>query len=247
MARKKEIPRITGTLRAKAMHLPECIHDAKGMVVLGRRIKSVIYSTDIAVIRNCDADAVLAVYPYTPQQVISQAIISASSIPVFVGVGGGLTNGFRSALISQDAEAQGAYAVVVNEPMSVSNIHLIHRVIDIPIIGTVVDYDRDEIQSRLDAGVKILNVSAAKETAEVVSKIRRHFKNVAIMPTGGPTEETIAQTIKAGANSIVYTPPSIAKIFSEIMADYRLHDDVVDSPESAENEKGDIRDMLRMV
>ena len=131
--------------------------------------------------------------------------------------------------------------------MSVSNIHLIHRVIDIPIIGTVVDYDRDEIQSRLDAGVKILNVSAAKETAEVVSKIRRHFKNVAIMATGGPTEETIAQTIKAGANSIVYTPPSIAKIFSEIMADYRLHDDVVDSPESAENEKGDIRDMLRMV
>ena len=136
MARKKEIPRITGTLRAKAMHLPECIHDAKGMVVLGRRIKSVIYSTDIAVIRNCDADAVLAVYPYTPQQVISQAIISASSIPVFVGVGGGLTNGFRSALISQDAEAQGAYAVVVNEPMSVSNIHLIHRVIDKTIVQT---------------------------------------------------------------------------------------------------------------
>ena len=35
-------------------------------------------TTDLAIIRNCDADAVFAVYPFTPQQAISDAIIKAS-------------------------------------------------------------------------------------------------------------------------------------------------------------------------
>ena len=61
----KEIPRITGTLRAKSLQVPEVIWTAKGIVIMGRRIKSVIFTTDIATIRNCNADAVLAVYPYT--------------------------------------------------------------------------------------------------------------------------------------------------------------------------------------
>ena len=96
----KEIPRISGTLRAKSLQIPEVIWQAKGIVVMGRRMKSVLFSTDIAIIRNCNADAVLAVYPFTPQQIISQSIINASSIPVLVGVGGGMTNGFRSALMA---------------------------------------------------------------------------------------------------------------------------------------------------
>ena len=50
---------------------------------MGRRIKSLIFSTDIAIIRNCNADAVLAVYPFTPQQIIADAIVSTSSLPVF--------------------------------------------------------------------------------------------------------------------------------------------------------------------
>ena len=66
----REIPRISGTLRAKCLQIPEVIWQAKGIVVMGRRIKSVVFSTDIAIIRNCNADAVLAVYPFTPQQII---------------------------------------------------------------------------------------------------------------------------------------------------------------------------------
>ena len=114
----KEIPRISGTLRAKSLQIPEVIWQAKGIVVMGRRMKSVLFSTDIAIIRNCNADAVLAVYPFTPQQIISQSIINASSIPVLVGVGGGMTNGFRSALIAKDAEAQGAFGVVEDENLT---------------------------------------------------------------------------------------------------------------------------------
>ena len=122
---QESIPRITGTLRAHTIEMPEVIREASGIIVLGRKIRSLIFSTDIAIIRNCDADAVLAVYPFTPQQVISEAIINASSIPVFVGVGGGTTKGLRSVYMAQEAEAQGAFGVVVNNPMSNSNIRFI--------------------------------------------------------------------------------------------------------------------------
>lgn len=215
----EDIPRINGTLRAHSIQLPEVIYQAKGVVVLGRRIKSVIFTTDIAIIRNCNADAVLAVYPFTPQQVISEAIISASSIPVFVGVGGGTTKGMRSVSVAQYSEAQGAFGVVVNSPMSNNNIRLIHRVIDIPIISTVVD--GDDIQARLDAGATILNVAAGKDTASVVAKIRKDFPNVPIIASGGRTDESILATIQAGANTISWTPPSSAEIFGGMMEQYR--------------------------
>ena len=225
----KEIPRISGTLRAKSLQIPEVIWQAKGIVVMGRRMKSVLFSTDIAIIRNCNADAVLAVYPFTPQQIISQSIINASSIPVLVGVGGGMTNGFRSALIAKDAEAQGAFGVVVNAPMSNENIALIRKVIDIPIIATVINGSVD-IDARLKAGVSILNVSAASKTAQLVRDIRAEYPKVPIIATGGPTDETILETINAGANTISYTPPSTAEIFGDVMDSYRAVSEDVQSP-----------------
>ena len=108
---KKELPRIEGKLRSKYLEIPKEIYKAKGLLIMGRRIKSVIFTTDIAIIRSCNADAVFAVYPFTPQQVISQAIISVAPMPVFVGVGGGTTQGVRSAVIAKDAEGDGAWGV----------------------------------------------------------------------------------------------------------------------------------------
>lgn len=113
----RHVPRITGELRAHILEMPDEIYQASGMVVLGKRLKSVVFSTDIAIIRNCNADAVLAVYPFTPQQAISHPIISASYIPVFCGVGGGTTTGKRTVTLAKDAEAQGAIGVVVNAPL----------------------------------------------------------------------------------------------------------------------------------
>jgi len=218
-SREEKIPRIQGTLRAHSIELPDTIWKAPGMIVLGRRIKSLLFSTDVAIIRNCDADAVLAVYPFTPQQVISDAIIKASSIPVFVGVGGGTTKGIRSANIAQDAEAQGAFGVVVNSPMSNTNITLIKRVIDIPIIVTIID--EEEVKERLDAGASILNVANGKNTPETVRRIRKKFPDVPIIVSGGKTDESILETIEAGANAITYTPPSNGEIFSKMMTEYR--------------------------
>ena len=226
----RELPRIEGKLRSKYLELPKEIYKAKGLVVMGRRIKSVIFTTDIAIIRSCNADAVLAVYPFTPQQVISQAIINVAPMPVFVGVGGGVTNGLRSAIIAKDAEGDGAWGAVVNAPVTNENIRVIRQTIDIPIIATVIN-DRADIQGRLDAGVSILNVSAAAGTPEVVRSIRRDYPKVPIIATGGPTPETILRTIEAGADCISYTPPSTAEIFADIMRNYRAQEDVNEAVE----------------
>ncbi|MDY6006557.1 MAG: hydrolase, partial [Gemmiger sp.] len=42
-----------------------------------------------------------------------------------------------------------------------------------------------------------------------------------IIATGGRTEESIAETIAAGANAITYTPPSPAELFKAMMEKYR--------------------------
>lgn len=224
---QRELLKIEGKLRSKYLELPKEIYKAKGLLVMGRRIKSVIFTTDIAIIRSCNADAVLAVYPFTPQQVISQAIINVAPMPVFVGVGGGLTNGARSANIANDAEGAGAWGVVVNAPVTNENIELIRHVVDIPIVATVINENAD-IEGRLEAGVSILNVSAASKTPEVVRKIRQRYPKVPIMATGGPTADSIMETIAAGADCITYTPPSTAEIFGDIMKKYReLEDETV--------------------
>lgn len=222
---KRELTRIEGKLRSKYHEMPKEIYKAKGLVIMGRRIKSVIFTTDIAIIRSCNADAVLAVYPFTPQQIISQSIINVAPMPVFVGVGGGLTNGVRSAMIAKDSEGDGAWGVVVNAPMTNENIQLIAGVVDIPVIVTVI-HENSDIQARLDAGASILNVSAAARTPEVVRKIREKFPKVPIIATGGPTSESILATIEAGADCISYTPPSTAEIFADIMKSYREEEDV---------------------
>ena len=221
---KRELTRIEGNLRSKYLEMPEEIYRAKGLVIMGRRIKSVIFTTDIAIIRSCNADAVLAVYPFTPQQIISQSI-NVAPMPVFVGVGGGITNGIRSAMIAKDSEGDGAWGVVVNAPVTNENIKMIANVVDIPVIATVI-HENVDVQARLDAGVSILNVSAAARTPEVVRKIREKFPKVPIIATGGTTPETILATIEAGADCISYTPPSTAEIFADIMKSYREQEDV---------------------
>ena len=216
----RQIPVVNGDLRSHILTVPETIWRASGIVVMGRRIKSLLFSTDIAIICNCNADAVLAVYPFTPQQRIANAIVTSSSIPVFCGVGGGVTNGPRSVMLARDAEAHGAFGVVVNVPIANETIAQMHRVIDIPVIATVVS-EKMDIDARVKAGAAILNVSAADRTPELVRHIRADFPTLPIISTGGPNDETVAETIDAGANAISYTPPSTKKLFESIMNGYR--------------------------
>ncbi len=219
----KNVPSYTGTLRSHTLMLPSCISDCSGIRIFGRRIKSLAFSTDVAIIKNINADAIFAVYPFTPQTSIAQAIISLSDVPVFVGVGGGITTGQRSVHLAVQAEHQGAYGVILNAPTQNEVITQIKNEVDIPVIVTVVSPHTD-IASRLAAGADIINVSGAARTAEIVAEIRRDFPDVAIIATGGPTDESIRATIQAGANAITYAPPSTGQLFSNIMEKYRGSD-----------------------
>lgn len=210
---------IKGYLRDFRINVPEAVYDCRGIKIFGRRIKSIVFSTDVSIIRNCNADAVIAVYPFTPQPVITQAVMMAADCPVFVGVGGGLTKGERVINLARHAEYQGATGVVLNAPTSNDTIKNVASIVDLPIVITVVK--EDDIQARLDAGAQILNVSAAAKTPELVAKIREKFPDVPIMATGGPNEATIKATIEAGADAITWTPPSNGEVFRDIMEAYR--------------------------
>lgn len=219
--REKRIPHVKTKLRSHhIVTMPDEIYAASGIVIMGRRIKSLIFSTDIAIIRNCNADAVLAVYPFTPQQIIADAIVSTSSLPVFCGVGGGTTTGARVVMLAKDAEAFGAMAVVVNAPTTNDVIAQIANIIDIPIVVTVLDENTD-IDARLEAGATIFNVSAAARTPEVVRILRERYPDLPIIATGGPTQESIRRTVEAGANAISFTPPTAEELFHGLMTRYR--------------------------
>lgn len=218
--KEKKAPTITSRLRHNILEIPKEVYKASGIVIYGRRIKSFVFSTDIAIIRNCDADAVFAVYPFTPQQAISNAIIANSYIPVFCGVGGGTTNGVRTIGLAKDVEAQGAMGVVLNSPITNMNLLAVAKSVDIPVIITVVSADTN-IDRRIESGASILNIAAGAKTPEVVKAIREKYPKVPIIASGGKSGESILKTIEAGANAITYTPPTTAELFSDMMTKYR--------------------------
>lgn len=47
------------------------------------------------------------------------------------------------------------------------------------------------------------------------------YPNVPIIASGGKTEESVLETIEAGANAITYTPPSTMELFKDMMESYR--------------------------
>lgn len=220
MNKEDNIPTFGSKLRKNIVVVPEVIRECSGIRVFGQVLKSFLFSTDIAIIRNTNASAIIGVYPFTPQPIISHALISAADKPVFCGVGGGLTSGIRSIELALHAEFQGALGVVLNKPASNDLIRELKQKIDIPVTITIVS-EQDDIKGRLQAGVDIFNVSGAENTVEIIQKIRALNSDIAIIATGGKTDETIVQVIEAGANAVSYTPPSTGFLFKEIMRNYR--------------------------
>ncbi|MEL7609710.1 MAG: hydrolase [Bacillota bacterium] len=214
------VPELEGILRKHMIRVPDSINEATGIRIFGKLIKSLAYTTDVAIIKNINANAIIAVYPFTPQPAITHAIMTVADVPVFCGVGGGTTSGKRVINLARDAEFQGAMGVVVNAPTANETIEQLKRALDIPIVVTVVSRHTD-LESRLNAGADIFNVSGAQNTASIVSWIREQYPYVPIIATGGSTDESIRETIEAGANAVTYTPPTQASLFRALMEKYR--------------------------
>ncbi|MDY3946861.1 MAG: hydrolase [Ezakiella sp.] len=219
--KKKFIPSVDTVLRRHVQQVPEATYRASGINIMGRRIKSLVFSTDVAIIRNTNAEAVMAVYPFTPELSITKAILEVASIPVFVGVGGGLTTGTRSIEIAFQAELHGAFGVVVNAPMKNDVIKNMSEYIDIPVVATVASLN-DDIMGKIRAGARILNVAGGKKTPELLREVRKIVGDeFPIIATGGHSQEHIIETVNAGANCLSYTPKTSPELLEEIMQVYR--------------------------
>ena len=108
----------------------------------------------------------------------------------------------------------------MNAPTPNELISEMKKRLDIPIIITIVS-EKEDFESRINAGASIFNVSGGANTATIVRKIRERHPYFPIIATGGPTPENIKNTIQAGANTITFTPPTTGELFSEIMDSYR--------------------------
>lgn len=217
---------IEGRLSSSAARVPEEIEGCTGIVVRGHRIRSFAYSTDVAVIHNTNADAILAVYPFTGHPMITQAILSVAKAPVFTGVGGGTTTGQRVLELAMFAEMQGAMGVVLNAPSTIETVQHVATVVDIPVMATITQWD-DVARAKIEAGARIINVAAARETPNVVRQIREEYPDLPVVATGGTKPSSILRTIEAGANALSWTPPSAQELQGAMMDRYR------DDPELA--------------
>lgn len=196
--------------------VPEAIGAAPGITVQGRLVRSLVFSTDLAVICHCNADAVLAVYPFTCQAAITQALVMASQRPVFNGVGGSITQGERCVAIGLHSELQGVAAVVVNAGIPRETVRDLASHVNIPVVVTVCD-SAERALAQIDAGATMVNVAAGVRTAPVVAELRAQYPALPIIATGGPTDASIRATIAAGADAISWTPPAIQDLEREVM------------------------------
>ncbi len=217
--KKKIIPK--AGKKEKLIKVPEIIYQCSGINIMGIRIKSFIFTTDVAIINNNNAGATFGVYPFKPQISVMDSVIEASSAPAFVGVGGRNTTAAKSVYMAINAESKGAFGVVLNSLTKLDVIRAVAEAVNIVVVCTVAS-EYDDYLAKVKAGADIIQVSGAKNTPEIIKNIRRDLgPEFPIIATGGPNDETILQTILAGANAIIYTPPTSAELFSENMAKYR--------------------------
>lgn len=207
---------IESRLRTFLIEMPPVIYQVEGIRVFGRTLRSFLFSTDIALIRNTNADAVLAMYPFATQPIIHRSLLASSEQPVFVGVGSVSMPDDKLVRLACDAEDAGASGIVLGPQVPAEQIRRLKRSIDLPLIATVASR-KEDIESKVDGGADILNVSGAQETPDIVAMIKSSFSYMPVIATGGPTEDSILRTIKAGADAITFTPPSLAEIFSKQM------------------------------
>lgn len=207
-------------LSASNFSIPKAINDSPGLTFGGKKVRSILLSTDLAYLQNLDTDALMVLHPFEPSEELNHIILGFTKKPVLCNIGGGFRDRYRASAIAKAAEKSGAEGVVITKPTSHEVVQKLRKNIDTKLIYTVI-YPEENISSLVDAGVDIFNVSTGEDTALTVGKIRKSFSDVPLMASGGPFESTIFETIKMGADAIVYNPPTATEILRTIFDDFR--------------------------
>ncbi|WET04208.1 hypothetical protein [Flavobacterium sp. YJ01] len=206
----------------KELTTPEIIgKNCQGLVLKNENVKSFLFSTDMALIENNDADAILAVYPFPPSAKIIKTLIDFAGKPIVCGVGGGKTKGKKSVEMAIYAEEVGAAGIIVNIPFENKDIKKIREKVSLPIVATVTSSDYDFLKGKIDAGVTIFHVSGGANTSKIVKEIADKFPDFPVMATGGKSLDSIEQSINSGSRAIVLSPPSNKDLFKTVMDKYR--------------------------
>lgn len=209
-------------LQKKALSTPSMIQQkCEGLSIGNQQVKSLIFSTDMALIENNDADAVLAVYPFAPSPKLMKTLIGFSDKPVICGVGGGTTKGKKSLEMAMFAQDAGACGVIVNIPFENRDVERMRKNISIPIVASIASSEKTVLQNRINAGIDIFHVTSGKSTSEIVKGICSLFPQISIMATGGNNFGSIEASINSGAKAIVLSPPSNKDLFRSVMEKYR--------------------------
>lgn len=206
----------------KPLNTPDIIKEqCKGLLIGNKKVKSFLFSTDMALIENNDADAILAVYPFAPSPKIIKALIDFSGKPVICGVGGGTTQGKKSLEMAIYAEQAGAAGIIVNIPFQNKDLKKIREKISISIAASVASCDYHFLRSRIEAGVDIFHVTAGIHTNKILEEITLKFPGFPVMATGGKTLSSIEEAVITGSMAVVLSPPSNKELFKNIMDKYR--------------------------
>lgn len=206
--RPRSVDALERRLRTAPLHIPTSYERCQGFTLFGRRIRSMVCSTDVATIRNSNADAIFAVYPFTAQPAITQALLTVAEAPLFGGVGGGTTTGKRSTELAVISEIQGVAGVILNATATVDMVACCAASIDIPVLITVTHLNAD-VFDKIYAGARMVNVAAGRATASVAAQLCAAFPTLPIIATGGPTEKSADAARQAGANALIWTPPCL--------------------------------------
>ena len=172
---------IDGILRKSFLRVPEVIRECSGINIFGKRIKSLVFSTDLAIIKNVNADAVMAqgalgvvVNAPTSDEVVS-SLSEALDIPATVTIVNDQTN------IHDRIEAG---ATIFNVSASADTPRIVAKIRkdypDFPIIATGGPTE-ESIRKTIEAGANAITwtpPSVSELFKGVMNKYRDDINNV---------------------------------------------------------------------
>lgn len=207
-------------LSASKFDIPEAIHESSGILIGNHKIQSVLLSTDLSFIANLNIDSVLVIHPFDPTERLNSTIREFCEGPVFMGVGGGFQQKKQMMKLAVSADENGADGIVISRPTDPEIIQKIREKVSHKLIYSIL-IKGENIHQLVDAGVDILNISTGENTAQTIRSIRQDFPDIPIMANGGPFDSTIRETIAAGADAIVYNPPTATEMMRSIFDEIR--------------------------